>query len=254
MITSIIVSGEGRTDIGGSHSGQAISTGADFEKGPMYILIERMLHRFMPDWNVEYWETNPPNISYVSHGLLGRNAKLRAKGNGKFTFASKSLNKEHNGKHKHARELAVTAKELECQLAVYFIDTDGRNEDKTEHSQLHRKIVEALNLGFEKGEFAGGVAMVPKPTSEAWLICHCQNLPYSNCNSLEIRLSGNDNCPDEQSPKKELERFIGAGYDDAVVFDKVAELDIEQLDMPSFNRFKQDLKSVIGTVCGQVKD
>lgn len=254
MITSIIVSGEGRTDIGGSHSGQAISTGVDFEKGPMYILIERMLHRFIPDWNVDLWETHPLDISYVSHGFLKKKAKERAKGNGKYTFASKTLHQEHNGKYKHTRELAGIAIKLGCQLAVYFIDTDGRNEDKDDNSQLHRKIVEALNEGYVKGGFAGGVAMVPKPTSEAWLICHCQTSPYANCSILETRLSGNDNCPDEQSPKKELERFIGAGYDDAVVFDKVAELDIEQLDMPSFNRFKQDLKSVIETVCGQVKD
>ncbi|KPM01486.1 hypothetical protein [Vibrio splendidus] len=254
MITSIIVSGEGRTDIGGSHSGQAIATGVDFEKGPMYILIERMLARFVPDWNADLWETNPLEVSYVSHGFLKRKAKERAKGNGKFTFASKTLHQEHNGKYKHTRELAGLATERGCQLAVYFIDTDGRNEDKDDSSQLQQKIVQALNEGYIKGGFNGGVAMVPKPTSEAWLICHCQTSPYANCSILETRLSGNDNCPDENSPKKELERFIGVGYDDALVFDKVETLDIDQLDMPSFNRFKDDLKSAIAATGLQVKD
>jgi len=39
-----------------------------------------------------------------------------------------------------------------------------------------------------------GVAMIPKPKSEAWLLCALKNKPYESCEKLEDR-SGNDDSP-----------------------------------------------------------
>jgi hypothetical protein len=253
-INSIIVSGEGRTDIGGSHSGQAIATGVDFDKGPMSSLIEKILERHLPNWNKDLLEDAPLIFKYVSHGYLKRQAEHAAKGNGKFALTSKDVKKQHLGKYKQARELAKLSVEQECQVAVYFIDCDGRNEDKSKNSSLQLDIVESINQGFKKGKAQSGIAMVPKPTSEAWLICHCQTTPYLNCGNWEINLSGNDNCPDENSPKKVLEGFIGADYADDIVIDKVDEINIDNLVMPSFTKFKNDAKLAIRAVCGTVED
>ena len=96
--------------------------------------------------------------------------------------------------------------------------------------------------------------MVPKPTSEAWFICHCQTTPYLNCGDWEVNLSGNDNCPDDKSPKKVLEGFIGVNYADDTVIDKVDEIIIDDLIMPSFTQFKNDAKQAIKTVCGTVEN
>ena len=254
MLTRIIVSGEGRTDIGGSRSGQAFASEDDFEKGPMYVLTERMFNRFLPDWNSDYYEQVPLEPIYVAHGLLKRIAKERAKGAGKFILASKKRHKEQNGKYKQARELAKLAVERECQMAVYFVDCDGKNADKSTSSTLQSEIVKSLNEGFKDGGLEAGVAMVPKPTSESWLICHCQGSSYRRCDLLETSLSGNDNCPDEQSPKKVLASYIGAEYDDAEVFVKVDELDLDRLDMPSFNQYKTDLINSIRHICGDVTE
>lgn len=66
-------------------------------------------------------------------------------------------------------ELALQTDSLtEAQLAIYFHDTDGTNRDPHDPHDL----MQAVNEGFRGAGFAGqGVAMVPQPTSEAWLIC-----------------------------------------------------------------------------------
>jgi hypothetical protein len=48
--------------------------------------------------------------------------------------------------------------------------------------------------------------MIPKPKSEAWIICALKANPYLGCDPLEDR-SGNDNSPD--SLKGKLARLLG---------------------------------------------
>ena len=48
--------------------------------------------------------------------------------------------------------------------------------------------------------------MIPKPKSEAWLICALKRDPYQVCERLEAR-SGNDQSPN--SLKRELEQLLG---------------------------------------------
>ncbi|MFT4929505.1 MAG: hypothetical protein ACI8WB_005638 [Phenylobacterium sp.] len=243
-----MVSGEGRSDIGGGNSGQAISTGDDFYKGPMTVLLERVLNRHLPYWIKQLPNSEPLNFAYVSHGYLKRQGK-----DSKLRFPSKDVAKGHLGEYKQAAELAKLSITQECQLAVYFIDCDGKNEDKNEQSILRQNRVNAIKKGFTKGK-ALGVAMVPKPTSEAWLICHCQTTPYNNCGQWETRLSGNDNCPDEQSAKKVLKGFTNMAYNDPRMVDIAHDVIVDRLNMPSFNQFRNDLKTVIRDVCGEVEE
>jgi len=59
-----------------------------------------------------------------------------------------------------------------------------------------------FEIGFKIEKFDRGVAMIPKPKSEAWLLCALRNKAYENCQKLEDR-SGNDDSPN--SLKKELD-------------------------------------------------
>jgi|TARA_B110000240_G_scaffold159780_1_gene178246 hypothetical protein len=260
MIQHILVTGEGPTDIGYSITGQDISTndlGADDEfcKGPFYRLLERMLLRFMPNWNSDqYDEANPISTSYVSHGYLSRRSKELAKGNKKFRFAGKDMPKGFTGLTKQSTELAKLATALGCQMAFYFHDTDGNNQDKSSVSRLQEKMVNAAKQGFVSGGFENCIAMVPKPTSEAWLICSCKDNAYDACGNLERTLSGNDDSPPEQSPKLVLENIIGAAYTDPILHQKIEELDIGRMDMPSFNQFRDDMKQAIRNICGEFEE
>lgn len=255
MISHIIVSGEGPSDLGGSFSGQAaLSHDEDFEKGPFFYLVERMLNKYLPVWNKDIFETNPLSITYVSHGYLKKQSKKVVKGEGRYAFSGKSGEyKDNLGKLKQARELGKLAIEQDCQLAIYFHDTDGNNKEKSLTSPIQSKIVKAVDQGFKSGKMNAGIAMIPRPTSEAWLICSCKN-NYLHCESLEATLSGNDRSEDND-PKKILANYLGiSDCDNELLTEKINNLDLEKMDMPSFNQFRDDLKSAIKTVCGSIEN
>ena len=42
--------------------------------------------------------------------------------------------------------------------------------------------------GFAEENFSRGVPMIPKPKSEAWIICALRSNPYEGCESLESAL------------------------------------------------------------------
>ena len=109
----------------------------------------------------------------------------------------------------NARTLARIAKELvtssnENVGAVLFRDADGTNSG--DRSQRDDKV-KSMVTGFQTEDFDFGVPMVPKPKSEAWLMCALQGHPYQNCERLE-EMSGNDDSP--RSAKKQLAAALAA--------------------------------------------
>jgi len=255
MIQHILVTGEGPTDIGFSQTGQNLSTNEQFGKGPFYRLLERMLLRYMPNWNSDQFDTtNPIKATYVSHGHLSRQGKELTKGNKKYRLAGSGKVKGFIGLTRQAKELAKLASELGCEMAFYFHDTDGNNQEKSSASRLQEKMVNAAKQGFVSGGFENCIAMVPKPTSEAWLICSCKENAYEACGKLERTLSGNDESPPEQSPKLVLKNIIGAAYTDPILHQKIEELDLERMNMPSFNQFRDDMKQAIRIICGECEE
>lgn len=96
--------------------------------------------------------------------------------------------------------------------------------------------------------------MVPQPTSEAWLICSCKPEAYQHCTQLETQLSGNDRSPD-RAPKKVLGRLLNnEEYHRGDLWPVVEGIELDRLDMPTFNRFRDDLKQGIRNLCGDVVD
>ena len=100
--------------------------------------------------------------------------------------------------------------------------------------------------GFEAEGFTRGVPMIPKPKSEAWLICALKKSPYKDCEDLEDR-SGSDRSPN--SLKAELSALLGkpsAGELPELLCDKVRDsVNINKIKMPSFQAFRSRLEEVI---------
>ncbi len=176
---------------------------------------EMMLH-FVPEKQLKHLEpTEPKKVRFA--GLKGTQGT-------KFHFKAAEL----LGRHAHR----IEAEENDKVLAVFFRDADATN--KTPSTEWQQKW-DSICQGFEFAKFERGVPMLPKPKSEAWLLCaFAKN--YSACAALEEE-SGNDASPNSLKRQliEALEDELGA---EALAGKVAAELDVERLDMPSFNTFK----------------
>lgn len=248
MIRAIAVSGEGVTDLGGSRRGLGISEGADIEVGPALILIYKLIFLYAPDWYREMydWALDVPIPTY----LISRGERSRVTKTLKPNLFQTNANGRGGIEHaKGAWALGQIAIENDANLCIYFHDTDGTQALLRRLPDLQDTIVKGACKGFEI-ENTTGVAMVPKPTSEAWFICHAGITPYQHCHLLETNLAGNQDS-EERSPKVYLANLLGK---DRAVRDDLVELarnlDVERLDMPSFNQFKEDFRTAMESIFG----
>jgi len=125
-------------------------------------------------------------------------------------------------------------------VAVLFRDGDGTRSAK---SGIWRDKWNSMKQGFLRAQFERGVPMLPKPKSEAWLLCAAKPNPYQNCADLENALSGNDDSPN--SAKKQLGDILPDTSAEGLKTWVETALDIDRIDMPSFNQFKQSLEKAI---------
>ncbi len=83
--------------------------------------------------------------------------------------------------------------------------------------------------------------MVPKPTSEAWILC-CLGR-HQHCKKLE-NLAGNE--VSDEHPKKIIQKKIGEKPTMETLIKIVDEqCEPDKMDMPIFQNFKINLESVI---------
>ena len=163
------------------------------------------------------------------------------------TLAGRKRKQETAYFFRNARALAQLAQELSMGkndevIAVLFRDADRTRstvgaewEDKRD-SMLH---------GFAFEGFHKGVPMVPKPKSEAWLLCALKKIePYRHCGRIELE-SGNDNAPN--SLKAQLAAALGGEPTAARLAELVraGEVDASRIDMPSFIAFKARLEECL---------
>ncbi len=152
--------------------------------------------------------------------------------------------KETSYFYRNARALALCAKETELDeevVAVFFRDSDGT---ASAGRGLWEDKRDSIIQGFHDEGFERGVPMIPKPKSEAWLICALKNDPYQGCAALEDR-SGNDNSPN--SLKGEISDLLNGETSREKYCQLVREgvININQIDMPSFRAFPERLEEVI---------
>lgn len=236
----ILLSGEGPSDIGVCSDGNQSCELPIFAPGPMAVIVDQI---------VEKKQRCSPLDSGVcrfvsKHALSERAAELKdAKKS--LGLPGKKRGKETRYFFNNARVLARMALEIEQSVrdevvGVLFRDSDGTASAGRGLWEEKRK---SMLDGFNEEGFARGVPMIPKPNSEAWLLCALKRPSFRNCHALEDR-SGNDDSPN--SLKKELARILGdLVIDDVCQQLRDGQIDIDRIKMPSLAAFRQRLEEVI---------
>jgi hypothetical protein len=188
-------------------------------------------------------------VGFVSETFLAENKAKRIK---KLNLPGRDTQKETGYFFENARALAVAAKQKSDEIddtviAVLFRDSDGTAS--AGRGQWTSKLNSILD-GFEQEEFKEyGVAMIPNPKSEAWLLCAVKDNPYQHCQQLENE-SGNDK---GQNPLKAQLSDVLLGKDSAEQISdmiKQNQIDVDQINMQSFDAFKDNLKQVVKSALG----
>ncbi|KPA90465.1 MULTISPECIES: hypothetical protein [Pseudomonas] len=235
----LLVSGEGPSDIGRQSPGEE---GFEFSPGPMCLILDLLIERLMGYSLFDY-----QGVQFIHKSQL---VAVEPKHHGRrFSAPGKGKSKETGYYYENARRLALKAVALaqessDVVVPVLFRDADGtQSSDRGEWSAKWQSMIK----GFEAGGSSLGVPMLPKPKSEAWLLCAFREPNYQHCAALE-QASGNDDSPD--SLKSQLERVRNGLSSAADINDAIrnGEVDPHRIAMDSFNLFRNRLSEVIHQV------
>lgn len=235
-----LFSGEGPTDLGVCATESYACEAEAYNHGPMTIIVDQIVEE-----KHGYSFLESEHYGFVSkHMLTDRAGELKAIRKS-MPLPGKKRVRETGYFFNNARVLARIARERRDTVddevvAVLFRDCDGT---ASAGRGLWPDKQKSMMAGFEEEGFSRGVPMIPKPKSEAWVLCAVKN-HYQGCQPLEKR-SGNDDSPD--SLKKELEEHIGSLPSRQELCEMVSNrvIDIHRIDMLSFDRFQSRLKEVI---------
>lgn len=242
-----VVSGEGPSDMGSCNNGQGECAGGDFNPGPMAVIIDRLVEQ------KTCGDFSPLASSAMEFVSEARRIEIARALPRSYIIGKK---REAGGGYyfKEAMALAQAAKKCskvnnDCPVAaVLFRDADGTRS--TERGLFEIKWKSIVD-GFRAAEFDLGVPMVPKPKSEAWLLCALKEDAYQHCAGLEDSLSGNDNAPD--SAKQQLLQRLadrGEGTKDLIAMIEQGEVLLNRINMPSFQQFRDRLEEVTQQMFG----
>ncbi len=236
-----LLSGEGPTDMGLCAVDMTACEGSDHKEGPMAIIVSEIVEQQL---KFSFMETR--SYGYVSKSELIQKAKRFKHRKKSPRLPGKKKPKETGYFYRNARALALCAQEKEAKIhnqviAVLFRDSDGT---ASADRGLWKFKWQSILQGFKDEGFDRGVPMIPKPKSEAWIICSVKKNPYQDCRALESR-SGNDNSPN--SLKRELEEILDGLPTREQLCGMVNNgiIDINRIDMPSFLAFKNELIDLI---------
>lgn len=238
----LLVSGEGPGDIGTCHPSSDICDRKHFNEGPMTLIIDSLVESFQ-GYEMSHLETE--RISYVSKAYLAQNKQPSKKKS--MALKGKKRPAETQYYFENARALAVKAKSIKEDIndnvvAILFRDSDGTaSAGRGNWADKRQSMIK----GFKAEGFELGVPMVPKPKSEAWLLCATKTNPYQHCARLEDE-SGNDNAG--RTPlKDQLSDSLGGNSSTSNLNQQFRDgnIDIHRIDMPSFNIFKSDLAKAV---------
>jgi hypothetical protein len=234
----LVLSGEGPTDLG---TQRLTETGWDFVPGPMAWIVDGLLNR--PDKLdcsiLEGQASGYDWVCFLNEADLGalRYPRPRFFPHDPNTFGSQFHRASAYQLGKHAQ--FVGAERYEAVVAVFFRDSDGTNSAPR---TLWKSIFESMRAGFLLSGFPSGVPMVPRPKSEAWMLCGLlkHENPARDCTWLEDE-PGNDASPD--SLKTRMAGHLGyeptaEQQTDLVVSGRILP---DLIDLPSFIKFRQEL-------------
>lgn len=231
----LILSGEGGSDLGGS---------SDFgdRPGPMARLVDQMIED-----QIDYSPITCEMVRWISRSELSAEAK-------KSRYPRTALPGVRRppgyvGHYKQAYALGLMAKDIEAaenvsSLSVMFRDSDGTSSTGAGH---WRELATAIADGYVAAGYLSGVAMIPKPKQESWLLCALKNDPYVGCQVLEDE-SGNDASPN--SLKDKLREAVGNHPTVEEMCDWIVtrRFDSTKIEMESFSHFRTNLLVALDSV------
>lgn len=241
-----LLSGEGPSDIGVCDPASPSCNSEHFVAGPMAVMVDQLVEVFQ---GFEMSHLATERVEYVSEKYLADNKQAPQRK--AMWLKGKKKSAETKYYFENARALAVAAKAKSAKIndnviAVLFRDSDGTASAGRGEWQ-HKRV--SMIKGFATEGFELGVAMVPKPKSEAWLLCGLRPNPYQNCAQLECE-SGNDDV--DNSLKQQLAELLNgkASASDLTALVTEQQVNVMQLDMPSFSAFKTDLERAVKLAMG----
>ena len=237
----LMLAGEGKTDLGQL---RASAAGLVFEPGPMAWIVDQLLASQLDYSLIESHHAGADCVVLISESELAQQAKAGAK------KKSPLLPGIKHGKNtgfftRNAQALGRLALEKQEKrntptIAVLFRDADA---SRSMSRQTWREKVDSVVRGFKEVQFDTGVPMIPRPKSEAWILCALKN-NYLSCEGLEDA-PGNDASPN--SLKNQLEQFLtySPTAEQQAEWVLSGKIDPQRIMMPSFLEFKQSLADAI---------
>ena len=243
----LILSGEGPTDLGSCRTMLGRCSEADFQPGPMAVLVDQALS---PKLGYSVLRETPPAVNFVSEAGLSEYERQLKDNRRSVVLPGKKGAKETAYFTKNAWALGVLAHELEQAsedkgIAVLFRDCDGT---RSSANSLWQEKWDSMQRGFLRAGYPRGVPMLPKPKSEAWLLCAAKKTPYQNCAVLED-LSGNDDSPN--AAKKKLDAVFGSHQSSQALCDRLEKQPFDSTQarsMPSYAAFHDRLQESVADV------
>ena len=194
----LLLSGEGKGDIGCCNNSQSECSSTDYQPGAMAHIVDKLVEAFI---GYEYSHIEYGCVTYVSEKFIAENKLPPVRK--AMALRGKKKPPETQYYYQNARSLAAKAKALsetigDKVIAVLFRDADGTASAGRGHL-LHK--IESMERGFtEQDYFELGVPMIPMPKSEAWLLCALKDSPYQSC-SNHILLFGSLVLIEKENPK-----------------------------------------------------
>jgi hypothetical protein len=241
----VILSGEGPTDLGQCNNAQGQCRGANFAVGPMTVVLDWLIEQSRLGYSL-FGITD--GYRFVSEKVLKARVSLLRQNKKSVSLVGKKRGEETGYFYINAWMLGEIANEYQddendSAIAVLFRDCDGTRSSK---DGIWQDKWNSMLQGFRRAQFERGVPMLPKPKSEAWLLCAAKEHPYQNCADLENDLSGNDASPN--SAKSQLKAVLADTSAHGLKEWVETQMNVDRIDMPSFNEFKNRLLEVIGSL------
>ena len=214
-IPFFLIMGEGKTDLGNKIPGKS---GWELNPGPVYFFIDTVFE--------EIFKFSPYLTGEIeNHFKLMTKSELKDYSNNIKNSQPRSIKlpgHKAKGMTIHgfkSRCLALKAKEISASEQVEIIPIYYTDADTIDNATFTEKLKD-ISTGFQCVNGSKGIAMVPKPTSESWILCvadsYANGAKYENAptndhspNNLKKQVAVKLNCADKTAAtQNELCQFI----------------------------------------------
>lgn len=241
----VVCSGEGVSDLGACTNQLGACQNDTYKFGPLAVIVDNIIEDTL-GYSPKHTHKSVYryyNETFITNRLAEKKRERRG-----FILAGRKHGVETGLFYSNAWMLGEIAKELEESeddkaIAILFRDTDGASK-ATRELWVNKQT--SICEGFKRADFHRGVPMVPRPKSEAWLLCAMKEQPYQHCAALED-LPGNDKSP--KAVKGQLAKALKANATADHLHDWLENnrLRTEELaaQMPSFSEFRKRMIEVL---------